>query len=317
MNRAYRVLTGPTAAGKTACLLERAKHSPLALVSADSRQVCRGMDIGTGKPTPADFKILPHHLLDFVEPPISFSVYQFIIECARIFRELEGSASEIWVCGGTGLYIRTLVADLPLRSGPRPTLRVTLEELLKHEPASEAAARLGIELAEARNPVRVIRACEAACADDDTCQRLYKLLGLDGTALAEDAAAASPAPGFDAARAYLRRWQCAGIAVLDPGVEALQQLIARRVRAMFMEGLLDEVARLRELGYGATPVVRDGIAYREALALLDGTLELEAAIAQAVIRTRQYAKRQRTYFRGQGWPFHATCQECLNALGVD
>lgn len=317
MHLAYRVLTGPTAAGKTACLLNRARYHALALISADSRQVCVGMDTGTGKPTPADLKILPHHLLNLVEPPISFSVYRYLIESARALRKLEHEQCEVWVCGGTGLYIRAMVEGLPLRAGPRPRLRAALETLLLNESADTLAARFNIQLDEASNPVRVIRACEAACSDDAACRRVYDLVGLDVAAMNEDASAASPDAEFAEARGYLRQWCCLGIAVLDPGVEELRALIARRVRAMFDDGLIDEVARLRERGYGDTPVVRDGIAYREALAVLDGTLELESAIELAVIRTRQYAKRQRTYFRGQGWPFHATCAECMLALGVD
>jgi tRNA dimethylallyltransferase len=317
MNLSYRVLTGPTAAGKTACLLQRARERALALISADSRQVCLGMDTGTGKPTSADFKILPHYLLDLVEPPISFSVYQFIIEAAKVLQELEEAQREIWVCGGTGLYIRALIMDLPLKAGPRPILRGALEEMIKRTPAHEVATRLGLRLAEEHNPARVIRACETACENAEECQRLYILAGLNAKDAEADAPTAEQDLGFASAREYLRRWTCLGVAVLDPGVGKLQPLIAQRVRAMFMEGLLDEVARLRDQGHGEAPVVRDGIAYREALAVLDGRLDVEAAIELAVIRTRQYAKRQRTYFRGQGWPVYATCRECLTALGVD
>jgi tRNA dimethylallyltransferase len=313
MKLEYRVLTGPTAAGKTACLLRRGASRPLAVISSDSRQVYLGMDIGTGKPSESDQKILPHHVLDLIEPPISFSVYQFIIECARIFNQLEGTDAEIWVCGGTGLYIRALVDALPLRLGPRPRLRVALQALLESEPPEVITERLGLELDEPHNPARVIRACEAACSTTDALSQFYGPLGLSKEDCEDDAAAQVPSIEFELALRTIRRWRCLGIAVFDPGGMELNRLIELRVRNMFTVGLLEEAVRLSELGYAGAPVVRDGIAYREALAVLKGELELEQAIEQAVIRTRQYAKRQRTYFRGQGWVAYTTARECLAA----
>jgi len=101
--------------------------------------------------------------------------------------------------------------------------------------------------------------------------------------------------------AELDRWQCAGVHVLDPGKEELAGRIERRVQAMFDDGLVQEVERLRQLGFGGADVVMQGIGYQEAGAVLDGQLTVEEAVDQAIVRTRQYAKRQRTYFRGQGW----------------
>jgi tRNA A37 N6-isopentenylltransferase MiaA len=97
-------------------------------------------------------------------------------------------------------------------------------------------------------------------------------------------------------------WACGGLYVLDPGKDELAARIARRVRGMFAGGLLQEAAELRRAGQGEAEVVCEGIGYREALAVLDGTLAEEDAVERTIVRTRQYAKRQRTYFRGRGWP---------------
>ncbi len=317
MSLAYRVLTGPTASGKTACLLRRARTKRLAVISADSRQVYLGMDIGTGKPVASDLEILPHHVLNLSSVLISFSVYQFIIESARALSHLEANGTEVWVCGGTGLYIRALVEGLPLRDGPRPKLREALERAIRAECAEAIVERLGLELNERTNPARVIRACEAACTGMAALDRFYLPLGLKALDWEADEQSQKQDTAYSAALAYLKRWSCAGISVLDPPVTHHQLVIEQRVRGMFSAGLLEEVRRLAAEGLADAPVVRDGIAYREALAVVRGELALEPAIELAVIRTRQYAKRQRTYFRGQGWPRFPDCKSCLASFGLD
>ena len=311
----YRVLTGPTAAGKTACLRNRAPQRPVAVVSADSRQVYQGMNVGTGTPDTTCLEILPHYVVNIVSPPIIFSVYQYLIETTKALRELEAADAEVWVCGGTGLYIRGLLERLPLRAGPRPMLRESLYRRLEHESAAEVATALQLDLVEIDNPSRVVRCCEAACQSEESFERFYLPLGLDHRAWESDNAAQQPDPGYEETLAYLGKWRCLGIAVLDPGLDELSAMIEIRVRAMFENGLLDEVRQLELSGFADAQVVRDGIAYREALAVIQGRMELEEGIQLAMIRTRQYAKRQRTYFRGQGWPVYSTCNECFNALG--
>jgi tRNA dimethylallyltransferase len=294
----FRVLTGPTAAGKTRWLIALARQRPVLAISADSRQVYRHMSIGTGKPSPATLRILPHQGVDVADPGTRFSVYQFLTIAAGALRDAQLAGREPWVIGGAGLYIRALVEGLKLGAPPRPALRQALHEWIARSSSREVARDLGLNLTEIDNPVRVVRAAECACADADAAARIYGLAGLPPRLCAGDV---EPVSGTDAVMSALAAWRCAGIAVLDPGRVELKRLIDARVREMFACGLLDEVAALRKLGFGDAPQVRDGIAYREAGWVLDGRLALDEAISLACIRTRQYAKRQRTYFRGRGW----------------
>jgi len=276
-------------------------------ISADSRQAYRHLDIGTGKPTNTELQILPHYGLDCVKPGIFYSVYLFLTFAAAGLAAARQQGRQVWVCGGAGLYIRVLAERLPLRSGPRPQLRQALKHHLAHKQPRDVAAALGVSVKDPDNPVRVLRAAESACADPQQCALIYSWCGLAPSAAEQDAAASGGQ--LDAAvRSELAQWSCAGVAVLDPGRDELNRRIELRVRQMFASGLVDEVAELRRLGYGETDVVHNSIGYREAGAVLDGQLSLEAATAETIVRTRQYAKRQRTYFRGRGWPVIAEAQ---------
>ena len=299
----YHVLTGPTAAGKTGRLLSFAQKQTkqhLIAISADSRQVYRYMDIGTGKPSPTELEMLPHYGVDFLNPGIKYSVYQYLIQAASALASARASLSRVWVCGGTGLYIRAMTESMELGAPPRPVLRKAVQEMLEAGPPRVVADRLELELAERDNPVRVVRYAERACADPDRARRVYELAGLSPETAGTDIAPDSE--DYLAARRELADWECGGIWVLDPGRALLRERIAVRVRGMFAAGLVDEVAHLRELGFGDEDVVADGIGYREAGAVLDGTMTIDEAIESTVVRTRQYAKRQRTFFTGRGWP---------------
>ena len=297
----YRVLTGPTASGKTALLLARAASHPLIVVSADSRQVYRGMDIGTGKPTVAEQRAVPHYGLDLRSPGEDFSAHDFLLIAAGAFAALADDPREVWVSGGTGLYIRALTEQLPLGPAPRKRLRARLAELIQQHGPEELARMLGVELRESKNPVRVIRAAELTCRDAVAVPLIYMKASLTPADVAADEQDATGQGELEVARQTLARWSCAGIVVVDPGYAELRQRIEARVKNMFEMGLTDEVQALRAAGFGASKVVAKGIAYREAGELLDGRLTRSEAIERAVIRTRQYAKRQRTYFAGRGW----------------
>jgi tRNA dimethylallyltransferase len=259
------------------------------------------MDIGTGKPARTDMQILPHYGMDLLEPGINFSVHQYLIVAANALAESRAQGREVWVSGGTGLYIRALVQKMDLGAPPRPRLRAALQTMLAAgTPARMLADELRLQAAEPDNPVRVVRAAELACADPAAAERIYAAAGLDQSCVQADVGRDGGLPQF--VTDELAQWRCAGLAVLDPGKEELARQIELRVRGMFRDGLVEEVAQLRRLGYGEAHVVAQGIGYREAGQVLDNALGLEEAVALTVIRTRQYAKRQRTYFRGQGWP---------------
>lgn len=295
----YRVLTGPTAAGKTDWLLTRATHRPQLVISADSRQVYRHMNIGTGKPTPCEQQMLPHRGLDCLEPGMKYSVYKFLRDAAAGLREAREAEHVVWVCGGTGLYIRALVEGLSLGSRPRPQLREALMRRFENLTPREVAAELKLTVTDPDNPVRVVRQAEQACADTERARCIYEWAGLPAQLVHAETGDDQDEGAW---HVELARWRCVGIAVLDHGRERLHERISRRVTGMFAAGLVEEVSGLRRLGYGDADVVRGGIGYLEAGRVIDGALSIDDAIERTAIRTRQYAKRQRTYFAGQGWP---------------
>lgn len=258
------------------------------------------MDIGTGKPAPSISDTVTHHCLSLVTPGAEFSVFQWLPLAVEAMQAAWEAGAEVWVSGGTGLYIRALIERLPLGAPPRPALRLALQRRIELLGPRKVAAELGLDLSESANPRRVLRAAEQACEEEEGALRTYRWARLAD----EDAAASDSADGarYLGALARLADWECSGVWVLDPGRESLAAAIAERVAGMFAGGLVEEAAELRRRGLAGAACVADGIAYREALALLDGKLRLEEAVEQAVIRTRQYAKRQRTYFRGQNWP---------------
>lgn len=318
----YRVLTGPTAGGKTGWLVRRGAQLPALAVSADSRQIYRHMDIGTGKASSPERVILPHYAIDARDPDQSFSVYQYVILVADILRELSASGEaerrEVWLVGGTGLYLRAVLEDLQLGEAPRARLREVIQDRLKYMGARVVAESLGLSLNEPDNPARVQRAAEQTCADEAAAIKVYLRAGLHVADYEADRADHEREPAaeqWESARSFLRGWKCQGIYVLDPGRDALQRNIEKRVSTMFAMGLADEVRHLRDLGYGEAAVVRDGIGYREAAAVLDNRMGAQEAIQQTIIRTRQYAKRQRTYYRGQNWNF-MTEQELDASVGA-
>lgn len=300
MDRLYRVVTGPTASGKTAALLRLATTRPMVAVSADSRQVYQFMDIGTGKPAPVEQSILFHKVIDIVSPLDKFNAHYFLKLAATALEEAYEQGSEPWVVGGTGLYIRALVENLGLGVAPRPKLRAALAKLLADKSAVEVSRMFSVSTPDDSNPVRVARLIENACRDRGKAMQVYQIAGIDVEALDSDSADVSSSIKDDT-KDKLSKWRCGAIAVLDPGREELAHNIGMRVAGMFQRGLIEEVEKLRELGFGSAPVVKDGIGYREAGQVLDGKLDKQQAIGLTVVRTKQYAKRQRTYFKKLGW----------------
>lgn len=270
-------VVGPTATGKTALavLLARAIGSA-ELVNADSRQVLRGLHVGTNRPGPEDLEGVPCHLLGITDPGAPFSVADWLAAARACLASLDLRGMRPIVVGGTGLYVRALLDGLELDGAPPdPGRRATLNaraaspeglaalagELRRRDP--EGAA--GIDL---RNPRRVVRATEIveACGS---------LAGRGRTG----ATRPSVRIGLDAAPDLHRGW------------------IAERARAMLAGGLLEETAAALARGVPPEALGASGIGYREALAVLDGRLSETAAAAEIVRRTARYAKAQRTWFR--------------------
>jgi len=275
------VIAGPTATGKTGLSIAlaralRADGVPGDVISADSRQVYRGLDIGTAKVPPEERAEIPHHGLDLVDPDQPFSVADF----ARHARSaLDGIAARRGVAilvGGTGLYLRAVARGLDTEALPSdPEVRARVEGLLETGGLEAAAARLRdlaprlasrVDLA---NPRRVARALEIAELRGD--------------------APPPPPLGYDGPVAWL------GLR-LAPDVH--RQWIARRAREQFDAGLVEEARALRERFDPGLPAF-SAIGYREAWAFVDGSLTLEGAIELDARRNEQFAKRQGTWFRSE------------------
>jgi tRNA dimethylallyltransferase len=270
------VVVGPTATGKTALAVRLARRMGRAeLVSADSRQVLRGLRIGTGAPTPEDLAGVPCHLTGIADPGTPFSVADWLIAARSCLAGLDRRGVLPIVVGGTGLYVRALLDGLDLHGGrPDPARRASLNaRAATPDGLAELAAELGRRDPEGsasidlRNPRRVVRALEIV---EDR-----------GSLEARGGGAALPSVriGLDAPPELHRRW------------------IADRASRMMEGGLLDETAAALRCGVSAQALDGSGIGYHEALAVLAGRMTETEAAAEIVRRTVGYARAQRTWFR--------------------
>jgi tRNA dimethylallyltransferase len=265
-------IVGPTASGKTELALALAHRLPIEILVADSRQVYRGMEVGTAKPDAAAQAAVPHHLLDLVAPDEPFTVAQWVERARSLIPEIAARGRLPMVVGGTGLYVSALVDGHDYASQPwSPEIRSRLADELATDGLEPLAQRLRhadpTTRVELRNARRVLRALER----------------LEG-------GGAAPKADPYAGRVVM-------LAVERPR-EVLYQRIDRRTQWMFTDGgLLDEVQRLLDAGYGAELRPMTGHGYREAIAHLAGEWSLERAIDVTARHTRQYAKRQLSWFR--------------------
>ena len=274
------VIAGPTATGKTSLALELANHARIEVISADSRQVYRGLDIGTAKPTPAERKRAPHHLVDIIDPDESFSAHRFARIARTAINSIESRQATPVVVGGTGFYIQALLTGSPLgATPPDPELRQRLTCQLQAEGPELLIDRL-----------REIAPDRAASIDLNNPRRLIRALEIAESRRHETAPESLP-PTDRPIPAYVL-----GLHV-EPAI--LAKRIAQRTAHMFEDGLLDEARWLRDQGYDRDLPALSGVGYAEALAHLDGRLTLAEAIDRTTTRTRQYARRQRTWLRHQ------------------
>ena len=271
------VIVGPTGIGKTAVATALAALAPIEIISADSRQIYRGLDIGTAKPTADERAAAPYHGLDLIDATGSYSAGRFARDAAGWIVGAGTRHRLPVVVGGTGFYIRALFEGLfdepPLDEARRERLREAFAGL----PAAEQerwARRLDAGFA-GGGPQRASRSVEIAL--------------LTGTALSRLQREAPPPPA-PARPAY---------AVLTLPREALTARIAQRVRSMLDAGLVLEVRRVLNAGVPPDAPGLSGVGYPEVVAHLRGELEAEALFDAIVAATRRYAKRQATWFRHQ------------------
>jgi len=269
-------IVGATASGKSELALAIAARLPVEIVVADSRQVYRGMDIGTAKPTAEERRAVPHHLVDLVDPDEPFTLADWLAAARDIVPDIWSRGRLPLLVGGTGLYVSALIDGYRLgNQPPSAALRLSLtaeveqvgllplaDRLAELDPATAARTDL-------RNPRRVLRALERVLASGE-------------------------AVGPPEAEAWAGRVALIGVERPRP---VLRQRIGERAAGMFATGLLEEARALREAGYGPELPPLTGHGYREAFRVLAGEWSVDRAAAETARRSQQYAKRQLTWFR--------------------
>ncbi len=278
MKRPLLVITGPTGVGKTATAVALAKRVPLEVISADSRQVYRGMDVATGKPTAEERRAVVHHLIDVVEPDERYHAARFRSDADALAAAIHGRGQLPAVVGGSGLYVRALLRGLDPAPPADPAFRQEMAALAAREGKAALHARLSGQapaLARRLHPndtVRLIRALE-------------RVRGAGGVAVQQ------------------QRWREArslqdGVVFVGLTMERsrLRRRLADRAAAMVAAGLVTEVRRLLDHGYDAGLPSLLGIGYREFVRVVRGSLSVEEALRLMQRDTMRYAKRQWTWF---------------------
>lgn len=278
-------LAGPTASGKSAVALALAERVPIEIVSVDSAQVYRGLDIGTAKPSTAERAAVPHHLIDMVDPAEAYSAARFAADARRLAGEICARGRVPLLVGGTMLYFKALREGLDPLPEAQPALRAQID--------AEAAARgwpaLHAELAR----VDPVTAARLAPADAQRIQRALEVWRATGRPLSQwhaQAHSRRDAAAADAAWPLLS---------LEPASRAwLHERIAQRFRAMLAAGLVDEVRALRARGdlHPGLPALRS-VGYRQTWQALDEGWTAEHLAEAGIAATRQLAKRQLTWLR--------------------
>ena len=272
-------ITGPTACGKTDLALKLAREFPVEIVSMDSAQVFRGMDIGTAKLDRGIRAEIPHHLIDILDPEESYSVGRFVADATELIEEIASRGRLALFVGGTMLYLKALrdgIAPLPERD---PDVRAGIdaraqtkgwpamhEELASIDP--DAAARI-----EPTDPQRIQRALEVHAVTGRTLTEIQRETSSPGVAIES-------------------------LALMPTDRAELSKTIERRFDVMVERGLIDEVTRLRERpGLDAGSASMRAVGYRQVWAYLDGRWDWPEAAKRAIVATRQLAKRQMTWLR--------------------
>lgn len=283
--RNYDLITilGPTACGKTKLAVALADRIGGEILSADSRQVYRGMDIGTGKDL-ADYVInghaIPYHLIDIAEPGSKYNVYEFQGDFLKAYRGVVERGSQPVMCGGTGLYLESVLRGYRLIPVPEnPELRKSLE---------------GKTLAELTGILKGYKTLHNT-TDVDTCKRAIRAIEI------EECYRNTPveAGGFPALKSL-------NIGV-DISRDKRRELISSRLERRLQEGMIDEVKGLLDRGISADDLIYYGLEYKYVTLFVTGQLEYKYLLQELEVAIHQFAKRQMTWFRGmerRGFTIH-------------
>ncbi len=274
------ILTGPTAVGKTALSIELAKKINGAIISADSMQVYKYMDIGSAKIRPEEMDGVCHYMIDEFEPEEEFHVVKFVEKAKEYLEQIYSEGKIPIIVGGTGFYIQALLYDIDFTEQEcDEKYRKELEQLAEEKGAEYLHEMLrqvdpaSAETIHANNRKRVIRALE--------------FYHLSGKRISEH---------NETERKKESPYQFAYFVLTDDRAH-LYERIDRRVDLMIEQGLVEEVKKLKSMGYHKEMVSMQGLGYKEILAYLDGEMTLEEAVYIVKRETRHFAKRQLTWFR--------------------
>lgn len=280
MKQKLLVLGGPTAVGKTELSIKLASELNGEIISADSMQIYKYMDIGSAKVTEEEMNGVKHHLIDIIEPDVPFSVADFKEYGDKAIKEIISKDKFPIIAGGTGLYINSLTCNMTFTEAEKDDeYRAELEKLCEekgnnyvHEMLKDIDPISYREI-HANNRKRVIRALE-----------VYKLTG-------------KPFSSYNAGEDFYKSEYDVYYYVLTMNRERLYERINKRVDIMMENGLLDECIKLKEMGYTSHMQSMQGIGYKEILYYLEGNISLEDAVNMIKQGSRNYAKRQLTWFR--------------------
>ncbi|WP_276910573.1 tRNA (adenosine(37)-N6)-dimethylallyltransferase MiaA [Hallella colorans] len=272
-------ILGPTACGKTTLAVALANELGSEIISADSRQVYRGMDIGTGKDLEdyvVDGKRVPYHLIDIVEPGSKYNLYRYQRDFMAAYDDIVSRGAQPILCGGTGLYIEAVLKGYALSTVPQnPALRKQLEG-----ESLETLTQKLVELKKKNNSNM------HNITDVDSCQRAIRAIEIETYNL-EHTAERRPAQPVEAI-----------VFGLDIDREERRRKISERLRQRLDNGMVDEIKRLLDSGVAPTDLIYYGLEYKYVTEYVIGKLSFDEMFRQLEIAIHQFAKRQMTWFRG-------------------
>lgn len=274
------ILTGPTAVGKTSASIAIAKALDGEIVSADSMQIYKYMDIGTAKATLEEMEGIPHHLTDFLEPDSDFSAAIYSEMAKSIISDINSRGKLPIVVGGTGLYINSLVYDLEFgKIDPQPDYRAELEDIVREHGGEQLLLML--------SEVDPVSASKLGSRDIKRIMRALEVFKVTGEPLSNQGGSFRKET-----ESYDLSMYC-----LNMDRKKLYDRIDLRVDQMMDSGLITEVKSLIERGYHKDLQAMQGIGYKELYQYLDGECTLQEAVDKIKQGSRNYAKRQLTWFR--------------------
>lgn len=271
------IVTGPTAVGKTAVAVELARQLGTEIISADSMQVYRHLSIGTAKPTSEELHGIPYHLIDHVNPDEQYNAARFVQDVEPLIARLQSENKIPIVSGGTAMYLRCLLHGMFEENSKDDKVRQDLEKRLAREGLPSLFAELSRVDPDATHirpgdRQRILRALE-----------VYQVTG-------------HPITRFQTQFEQKPRYECATIILMRPRAD-LYAMINQRVDAMIQNGLLEEVRNYLASGYSMKNPAVSALGYADMIRHLHGEISLPAAVESMKQKTRNYAKRQETWFR--------------------